>query len=98
MKPADYLMLCLGEEGSELAQAVSKVLRFTPDDSAIIHGPTNMERLIMEYNDILAVVEMLKEHGVDIPRVQTLIDHKKERLATYMRYSERLGVVDVSVN
>ena len=98
MKTAEYLLLCLGEEGVEVSQAVSKILRFTPDDSASVHGPTNMERLIMEFNDMLAVVEMLEEHGVKVPRVQNLIDHKKDRLASYMRYSEMLGVIDVSTH
>ena len=95
MKVTQYVLLCLAEEANEVAHAVSKVLRFTPDDSAITGGPSNMETLQKEYNDFLAVAELLSSMSIPLQRDPVMVEMKKKRLLEYMDYSEKLGVVEV---
>jgi hypothetical protein len=57
----DYLIICLAEECAEVAQRCSKMLRFGKDNVQEGQFLTNAERLIYEYNDLRAVVEMLEE-------------------------------------
>jgi hypothetical protein len=93
LKADTYLLLCLEEEAIEIAHAISKVIRFTPHDSHTIGGPTNIMKLQHEFNDMLAIVEMLEEHGFSFVRNQKAIDAKKQRTLDYMDYSRKLGVV-----
>lgn len=94
MRTDEYLMVVLGEEAIEVAHASSKVLRFTPHDSHTIGGPTNLEHLVTEFNELLAVVEMLKEEGLDLKRDEDIIARKKQRVKDYLEYSKKIGVVE----
>lgn len=93
MRRDTYLLTCLEEEAIEVAHAVSKIIRFTTHDSHTIGGPTNLEKLQHEFNDLLALVEMLEEYEIYFVRNQEMIDAKKQRTLDYMDYSRKLGVV-----
>lgn len=60
-----HLFLKLGEEASEVVQDVSKGLIFGMEDVNVKapDGPTVEERLIIELNDLIAVVGLLVETG-----------------------------------
>lgn len=66
MNVTEHLLTCLGEEGSEIAQDVSKCNRFGLDDRNVLNptGPTNRERLIDELNDLLGVAHLLVCNGI----------------------------------
>ena len=86
-----HLLQCLAEEHSESAVAISKCLRFgTLDDYT---GDQAINYVVLEHNDVLAVVELLAERGVVIPRVDDLIQKKKDKLTTMMVYAREKGTL-----
>lgn len=88
----EYLLTCLGEETGELAQAVGKVQRFGANDAETIEHPTNIEKLITEFHDIVAVYEMLcNELNICSGISPVLITAKKIKLEKYMEYSRKVG-------
>lgn len=91
-----YLQVCLMEECNEVAHATSKMLRFTEHDSPVIGGRTNFQNLFQEYNELLAVVELLAEQGLHLSRDEEIIEVKKKRLIDYANYSQLLGVINDS--
>ena len=60
MNRTEHLITIFGEEGSEVAQRASKILRFGVDEVQPGQVKTNAERLVDEYADIIAVAEMLE--------------------------------------
>lgn len=65
MNITEHLLVCLAEEGSEVTKDATKSLRFGLQDRNVLDpaGPTNVERLVAELNDLLAVADMLAGHG-----------------------------------
>lgn len=98
MNLKQYLLICLMEECNEVAHAASKMLRFTENDSPVIGGITNLQNLQKEFNELIAVVELLETEGIMVLRDTNCIADKKRRLADYMHYSKLLGVIDDSNN
>jgi hypothetical protein len=97
MNSTEHLLTCLGEEGSEVAQDVSKCLRFGCNDRNFLNptGPTNTERLVNELNDLLGVAEMLVTEGV-IPANwidRGKIEAKKEKVLNCMEYARKVGAL-----
>jgi len=93
MNRVDHLLAVLAEESGEIVQDAMKALRFGLDGTSPITKESNRNRLIQEYNDLLAVVEMLQEEGVfpeDI-RNQNHIDEKKDKVEAYLNCSLKLG-------
>lgn len=95
MNIQEHLLTCLAEEAGEITHAVCKALRFGLEDVVPNSlGQTNIDHLALEINDLLGVVELLKEHGVvlDVPRVD-LILAKKKKVEFYLKYAEGAGTV-----
>ena len=90
----EYLLLVLSEEAVEVSHAVHKALRFTTDESHTIGGPTNYDKLVEEFNQLLATVDALREAGFVIPLHAGIQARKKARIKDYMGISQHLGVVD----
>lgn len=95
MTETQYLLNVVEEECCETGQRASKAIRFTPEEIQDGQELTNAQRLVYEFNDILAAMEMLQERGV----IQLVIDReaiekKKEKIIKYMNYSRSLGVVE----
>lgn len=98
MTADQHLLLVLGEEGSEIAQDVSKSLRFGLDDVNVLNptGPNNRERLVAELNDLMGVVEMLVDRGI-LPaswEQERLKSEKKAKVKKFMRYAYDKGEID----
>ncbi len=89
----EYLLVCLSEELSESAQEVGKCLRFTCNDKHPSKPHTNLEGLSKEFSQVIAVLELLAEEGVNVKIIQSEIDDKKKRLLEYARYSKKLGAL-----
>lgn len=95
MNRTDHLLVILSEECSELAVQISKALRFGLDEQRDL--PTsNRERIQAEYNDLLAVVEMLNWHDASMAlyRDEQRINAKKLKVSKYLEYSRELGRID----
>lgn len=62
-----HLLILLMEEGAEVTQAASKVLRFGPDGTFPGNQFTALDRLTTELGDLYTVVEMLRNQGLRLP-------------------------------
>lgn len=100
MDRLQYLFSKLGEEAAELGQIALKGQQFGPDEYYAKLQPqrSNMERMHGEFNDVLAVIEVinneLEPEGTHIVRDQALIDAKKKKIEKYFRYSQECGMTD----
>lgn len=93
MNRLQYLLLLAAEEGSEVAQAATKAMRFGAQEVYKAAGLSNEARLQAEFNDILAVMEMLNEEGLVLYRNEDMIKEKKAKVEKFMQYSKDLGIV-----
>lgn len=94
MTKKELLLTVLSEECVETAQRVSKAIRFGLNEIQEGQSLNNSERLIYEFNDILAMMEILKEEGL-INNVidREAIEKKKIKVKKYLDYSIKLGTV-----
>lgn len=85
MKRSDHLLWVLAEECTEVAHRCSKAARFNLKLTEPGHTLNNAERIIQEYQDLIAAVEMLQEDGL-IPKEisREAIDAKKAKVERYM--------------
>ena len=94
MNRLQYLLQVLQEECDETSQRASKASRFTLEE--IQHGQnhTNAERLVYEFNDLFAVMEMLHDEGY-ISKIidRDAIKKKKKKIEFFIEYSRKLGTV-----
>jgi len=93
MNTKEYLLVCLAEEASEIAQAVSKCLRFGENDISPVSNVSNIRQLKQELNDLYAVVELLST-DYDLEGNHDLITEKQVRLKHWIKYSKERGVID----
>lgn len=95
MNRQQMLLVKLMEECNEVAQRASKCINFTmeeiqPDNPGV---GNNAERMMGEFNDLFAIVEMLHEEGhVPFLFSQKQIEEKKIKVEKYLLYSKDLGV------
>jgi hypothetical protein len=95
MTREEHLLIILAEECNEVAQRVAKALRFglkDPDGSEPGQPYTNKDRLILEINDLSAVIEMV--FGEQEIISQMLKDDKKKKVEKYLELSRKLGTLD----
>jgi len=96
MNKTEHLLVCLGEEFTEVAHRCSKALRFGAGDIQPGQDLTNAERIVQEFNEALAVIELLQENGV-LPSWHILdrdaIGAKKIKIAKFMSYAETRGAL-----
>lgn len=94
MNRTEHLLSCLAEECAEVAQRVSKALRFGLDEVQPGQPHTNAQRIGQEFHDLLAVVEMLEEEGsLDRPTDTHAIERKKAKVLAFMEYAEQCGTL-----
>lgn len=92
MNKQDHLILKLSEEAVEVSKECHKALTFGIDDR-YNRMPSIRQKIVMELNDLFAVVEMLQDEGV-LPMIvvnEYLIDAKKKKVAKFMKYSKKKG-------
>jgi len=94
MNRLEHLLTILGEECSELHQETCKALRFGLDEQRDL--PTsNIERMQREFNDLLAMIEMVNDaYGDNVLFTDyPLKDAKKLKVEKYLLYSKELGTL-----
>lgn len=95
MTEKEYLLVKLAEECVETAQRATKALTFGLDEIQKGQELTNAERIVYEFNDILAVMFKLKKMGVFKEIMdKDMIISKDIKLEEYMDYSRSLGIID----
>jgi hypothetical protein len=94
MNRQEHLLLILEEECIETAQRVSKALRFSVEEVQPGQKLTNAERLIYEFNDIVAMMEMLKDEGVigEFHDPIAVIE-KKKKVEKFLELSKEHGTL-----
>lgn len=64
MNRTEHLLTILAEECVEVAQRASKALRFGLDEAQPGQPYTNAERIMIEFDDLLAAQSMLQDEGL----------------------------------
>jgi hypothetical protein len=100
MNRREYLLIQAGSECNEVAHRASKALHFGLQEVQPEQSLTNAQRLVGEYVDLLAVMEMLEEDGlIQIPtgtELRTQITAKKAKVEKFMRFaSEKCGTLQM---
>ena len=91
----EHLLTVAAEECNETAQRIDKALRFGMDDIQNGQLFSNAERLVQEFRDLQAAIEMLEDAGMIPPTVwirdAEAIEGKKDRVEAFLLYSEKRG-------
>lgn len=99
MNRQEHLLTILGEECSELHQAISKILRFGIN-SNYDNGVNNLDQMQKEFNDVLAMVEMVNDEFLRTksPNIiyfnRALTEAKTEKVEKYLLYSKECGTLN----
>ena len=92
MNRQEHLLVILMEECNELSQEVSKALRFGVHEQRDL--PTsNIERMNMEFNDLLGVLALLKSEEILITSDAKRIANKITKIEHYLEYSKECGTL-----
>lgn len=91
-----YLLNCLTEELTEMAQEASKMYRFSPLNECPIAKKTNLDKFLLEQADFNAIKFMLAAVGVPIQYSAELPERFTDKVARtlhYARVSVKLGTM-----
>jgi len=96
MKKGDWLLICLNKECSEIIKATDKALHFGLANGYPGDAVTNLNKIKIEINDMLAVCELLNDAGIfpDGFLDSNMIDKKKEKVLYYMEVAKQLGTLN----
>ncbi len=94
MNRLEHLLTRITEECHETGQRACKALNFTLEEIQPGQNLTNAERIVYEFNDIVAVMEMLYEEG----HIKKVIDPeaialKKIKVEKWLEYSKKIGTL-----
>jgi len=93
MNVHEYLLTTVGEECSETHHRCSKALKFGWDEVQIGQTKANKDRILYEFNDLLASMEMLYETDIEELINRDQMDKKAKKIKQYMRYSRKQGTL-----
>ena len=94
MTITDHLLVLLAEEAGEVTQAATKALRFGLNDFNPKTEIINKDNIIFEFNDLLAVMELLNDNNsIETVIDRGLIEQKKLKISKYMEQSKEKGQV-----
>lgn len=97
MTETEHLLTIVSEECSEIAQRVSKALRFGLDEREPRQPLTNAERIALEVVDLFAVLEMLSSKiPVDEMMTHKNVQAKKDKVQEYILYSADCGTLQAA--
>jgi NTP pyrophosphatase (non-canonical NTP hydrolase) len=92
MNREEHLLSCLAEECAEVAQRVSKALRFGLREVQPGQDLNNRERIELELGDLIAVVGFLVREGTIEPP-EADYDGKRAKIERFMAISREQGVL-----
>jgi hypothetical protein len=92
MTRSAYLLAKIMEESAEVGHRAGKALTFGMDDVERGQDDNNYDRLMGEFTDLVAVMEMA---GLEPRRLsESRIRAKKEKVETFMKYSAERGILE----
>ena len=94
MNEIEYLLVKVAEECNEVSQRCTKALCFGMDEKQPGQPFDNKERILQEFNDLVAVMEMLFGKPVSGLVDQKQVDAKKSKIIKYMIYSMECGTLE----
>lgn len=98
MNRREQLITIAAEECAEVAQRLSKVNRFGWGQRQTPQHPTNVDRVMAEFYDLVAVLEMagfpIREELANHVYANDLIDRKKEKVEAHLVESAALGTLE----
>lgn len=98
MTRLEHLIAILAEECDETGQHALKGLRFGLHEIQEGQPLKNHERITYEFNDILAMMEILKEEGyISIIIDREAISKKKQKVEKYLEYCKKIGTLKEEV-
>jgi hypothetical protein len=86
MTETQHLLLCLGEECAEVAQRVSKALRFGLQEVQDGQELTNADRIAFELDDLRAVARILQERRLIPHNHESRMKAKIAKVGAFMDY------------
>jgi len=94
MTREEHLLTILIEECNETAQRATKALRFGLQEIQPEQDLTNAERIVYEFNDIVAIMELLYAEE-SVPKIFDAVSAgvKKIKVEKYLAYSAELGTL-----
>ena len=95
MTRQEHLLTILIEECNETAQRATKAVRFGLEEIQPGQAQTNAERIVYEFNDIVAVIELLHSEEA-LPKIfdTEAVGLKKIKIEKYLAYSAQCGTID----
>lgn len=97
MTETEHLLTCLAEECNEIGKECHKALRFGLDDKdpTIFNAPSQRVRISLEFDDLLAVMDMLLERKillVNRERAEAM-NAKRSKVLHFMEYARKAGTL-----
>jgi hypothetical protein len=93
----EHLLTIAAEECAEIAQRLTKALRFGIDEVQPGQTLSNRERLVQELADLQGALVMLEEAGLIVyPSPQNwraMIYVKQEKIEKFLEYSKTVGTL-----
>lgn len=91
----EHLLICLAEECAEVAQRVSKALRFGLSEVQKDQPLDNAERIVEEFHDLLAVATLLEASGIlgHIVPTPSVVEAKRLKIERYFAISREHGTL-----
>jgi len=98
MDRMEHLFTTAAEEANEVAQRVSKALRFGTTEVQPGQELTNAERIVEEFHDLYAMLDWLQMEGHIPNHISIKPDHvrmrlKREKVERFMAISREQGVL-----
>jgi hypothetical protein len=96
MNRTEHLLTCLAEECAEVAQRVSKALRFGLSEVQPGQELTNAERINLELDDLISVACILQTERVlpsGGPPTEEATQAKRAKIENFMAISRKRGVL-----
>lgn len=94
MNRIEHLMVIAMEECTEVGQRLSKALRFGLDQTQDGQEYNNRERIMVEFDDLVAAIEMLRDEINLRETNNDAVQGKKNKVERYLEWCrEKLGTL-----
>lgn len=93
MNEQEHLLTIVAEECCEIAQRATKALRFGIDEVQPGQNLPNAERIMVEFDDLLAAIYMLQARALLPNSVNRRIHDKQQKIEKYFAYSREQGTL-----
>lgn len=93
MTREEHLLTILGEECAEVHQRCSKALRFGMREVGTGQDKKNSDRIVQEFNDLLAMMEMVFDVSIEFLIDIDQMNMKKAKVEKFLKYSKECGTL-----